>query len=63
VPFLQESMGFIFIRQVIYEGKAVKGYVSITTKDIIGTEQDPLPRRNVIREIWEISSGLPPVVH
>jgi len=51
VRFLQESTDFTFIRQVIYEGKAVKGCVSITTKDIIDMEQDPLRRGNVIREI------------
>jgi len=63
VRFLQESTGFIFIRQVTYEGKAVKGYVRITTKDIIGMEQDPRRRGNVIREIWETSNGFQSVVH
>jgi hypothetical protein len=50
VPFLLESTGFIFIRQVTYEEKVVKDYASITIRGVIGTERDPLRRGNVIRE-------------
>jgi hypothetical protein len=46
-------MGFIFIRQVTYEERGVRGCVSIMIREVIVMGMVLIPKGSAIQGIWE----------